>query len=151
MTYTTEIIIDLPREDVIKKLDNPENMKHWQEGLISIEHLEGIPGRLGAKMKLKYKLGKRDMELIETITKNNFPDEFHANYDSKNVRNIQKNRFIKLANGHTKWVSETEFQLSGFMMKFMAFIMPGAFKKQSLKFMQNFKAFAENGTSVSHA
>lgn len=151
MKYTTEITIDLPREEVIKKLDNPDNMKHWQRGLISVEHLDGIPGKVGAKMKLRYKLGQRDMELIETITKTNFPETLHANYDAKNVHNIQRNYFEELISGKTKWRSESEFYFSGFMMKMMSLLMPGAFKKQSLKYMQDFKAFAENGTSVSHA
>jgi hypothetical protein len=51
----------------------------------------------------------------------------------------------------TKWRSESEFQFSNFMMKAMGFLMPGAFKKQSLKYINNFKAFAKNGTSVSEA
>jgi len=33
----------------------------------------------------------------------------------------------------------------------MAFLMPGAFKKQSKKYMDDFKAFAEHGTSVKDA
>lgn len=33
MKYPSELIIDLPREEVIKKLDNPENMKYWQKGI----------------------------------------------------------------------------------------------------------------------
>ncbi len=51
----------------------------------------------------------------------------------------------------TKWRSESEFQFSNFMMKVMGFLMPDAFKKQSLKYINNFKAFAKNGTSVSEA
>jgi len=37
MKYTSKIIINLPREEVIKKLDNAENMKHWQRGLIAYD------------------------------------------------------------------------------------------------------------------
>lgn len=151
MKYVTEITLDLPRKEVIKKLDNADNLKHWQRGLVSVEHLEGIPGAIGAKMKLKYKLGKRKMELVETITKNNFPYEFHANYDAKGVHNIQENYFEELPDGKTKWRSETEFQFSSFMMKLMGFLVPGTFKKQSKKYLMDFKAFAENGTSVSNA
>jgi hypothetical protein len=33
-------------------------------------------------------------------------------------------------------------------MKLMAFIMPGEFKKQSQKYADDFKAFAEQGVSV---
>ncbi|MDT0554703.1 SRPBCC family protein [Patiriisocius hiemis] len=149
MKYTTEIVINLPREEVIKKLDSPENMKHWQRGLIKYEILKGTPGKEGAQMKLEYKMGKRDMVLTETILKNKFPEEFHATYDAKGVHNIQQNYFTELENGKTKWISKSEFQFAGFGMKLMGFLMPGAFKKQSLKYLTDFKNFAEKGTSVS--
>jgi len=149
MKYTSEIIIDLPREEVIRKLDSAENMKHWQRGLQKYEMLEGTPGQEGAQMELHYKMGKREMALTETIVKNNFPESFHASYTAKNVYNMQKNNFQELDGGKTKWTSETEFKFSGFGMKMMAFLMPGAFKKQSLKYLNDFKSFAENGTSVS--
>ncbi len=148
MKYTSEIIIDLPREEVIRKLDNPDNMKHWQRGLINYEVLSGTPGQEGARMKLQYKMGKRDLELIETIINNKFPSEFHATYDTKGVHNIQQNYFHDYEGNKTKWVSESEFQFASFGMKMMGWLMPGAFKKQSQKYLQDFKNFAEKGTSV---
>ena len=148
MKYTSEITINLPREQVIKKLDNPENMKHWQRGLISYKVSGNTPGKEGAKMELEYQMGKRNMKLTETIIKNNFPEEFNAHYDAKGVHNIQNNTFEKVDENTTKWVSETEFQFSGFGMKVMGFLMPGAFKKQSKKYLMDFKNFAENGISV---
>ena len=147
MKYTTEIVVDVPREEFIKKMDDPENMKHWQQGLIGYEQLSTNPGQEGARMSLSYKMGKREMNLVETIIKRNLPDELYMTYDTKGVHNIQKNYF-KEEGDKTRWVSETEFQVSGFGMKLMAFFMPGAFKKQSLKYMQDYKAFAEKGESV---
>ncbi len=142
MKYTNEIIIDLPRDQMIEKLDNPENMKYWQEGLISHEHIEGEPGQVGAKMKLKYKMGKREVEMIETITKRNFPDEFHGTYDAGVVFNRQWNYFREEGD-KTRWISETEFEFRGFM-KVMAFFMgKKTFQKQSMKYLEDFKAFAE--------
>lgn len=148
MKYSTEVIIDLPREEVIKKLDNPDNMKHWQRGFIEYEQLDGSPGQEGAKMRLDYKMGKRELSMTETITKNSFPEEFHANYDTKGVQNIQKNYFHELEGNKTKWLSENEFKFDGFGMKLMGWLMPGAFKKQSLKYLNDFKNFAENNISV---
>lgn len=147
MKYTTEIVIDLPREEFIKKMDNPENMKHWQRGLIKYEHLSQNPGQEGARMSLSYKMGKREMEMVETIIKRNLPKEMHTTYDTKGVHNIQKNYFRE-EDGKTRWISESEFQFSGFGMKLMGILMPSAFKKQSLKYMQDFKNFAEKGISV---
>lgn len=148
MKYSTEIIINLPRAEFIKKLDDPENMKHWQRGLVNYELLSGSMGQEGARMSLNYKLGKREMSLVETIIKRNFPEESHTTYDTKGVHNIQKNYFKEVDENTTKWISESEFLFSGFMMKIMGFLMPSAFKKQSRKYAEDFKAFAENGTSV---
>lgn len=149
MKYTTEVIIDLPREEVIRKLDNPENMKHWQRGLVGYKQLnEKDPGAVGAQMELEYKMGKREMVMTETITKYNFPEEFHANYDAKGVHNIQQNYFHEIDSNTTKWVSESEFQFASFGMKLFGWLMPGAFKKQSQKYLNDFKNFAENNVSV---
>ncbi|RKN80126.1 SRPBCC family protein [Ulvibacterium marinum] len=148
MKYTTEITIDIPIEAFVQKLDNPDNMKHWQRGLVSYKQLSDTPGAEGAQMELHYKMGKRDMVLIETILRSNFPHEFHATYDTKGVHNIQKNYFKDIDGHSTQWISEAEFQFSSFMMKVMGFFMPGAFKKQSQKYAEDFKAFAEKGISV---
>lgn len=147
MKYTTEITIDLPREEFIKKLDNADNMKHWMRGLLDYQMLSGEPGQEGARMNMKFKRGKGEMEMVETIITRNFPDEFHATYDTKGVHNIQKNYF-KEVDGGTKWISESEFQFEGMGMKLISFLMPEAFKKQSMKYAKDFKNFAENGVSV---
>ncbi len=148
MKYTSEIIIELPIESFIKKLDNHDNMKYWQRGLTSFEHLSGNPGQTGAKMQLNYTFGKRKMSLIETIVHIDLPNEFHMNYDTKGMHNIQKNYFDSTPEGHTKWTSKSEFIATNFMMRMMTLIMPGTFKKQSMKYLNDFKNFAEKGISV---
>ncbi|MEN1785604.1 MAG: SRPBCC family protein [Bacteroidota bacterium] len=147
MKYTTTVTIDLPRASFIEKLDNPENMKHWMRGLVSYKQLSGSAGQEGARMHLHFKMGKRDLEMVETIIKKDPPHSYHSTYDSKGVHNIQKN-FFHEEDGKTKWVSESEFQFEGFGMKLIAFLMPSAFKKQSQQYAQDFKNFAEKGISV---
>ncbi|RDY57638.1 SRPBCC family protein [Flagellimonas nanhaiensis] len=147
MKYTNQITIDVPRQEFLEKLNNSENMKHWQRGLVNYEHISGKPGEEGAQMRLDYKMGKREITMIETILKQNFPDELHTSYDTNGVLNIQHNYFEE-TDGKTVWKSDSEFKFSGFGMKLMGFLMPGAFKKQSMKYLEDFKAFAENGTSV---
>ena len=143
MKYSNKVEINLPRQKVIELFDNTDNMPKWQPGFISFEPISGTPGQPGAKSKLKYKMGKREVEMIETIIARNLPDEFHAKFEAKNVYNIQKNYFTEPTPGKTKWVSESEFKLSG-MMKLFAWLMPGAFKKQTQKYLDLFKKFAEN-------
>jgi len=151
MKYACEIVIDKPVDEVISKLDSPKNFKHWQAGLVATEHLSGNPGELGAKMKLIYRFGKREMEMTETILKRDFPEEFHVSYTTNGMRNIQKNFFKTTKEGFTKWVTESEFQPTSFRMRALLFLMPNAFKKQSFKYMSDFKKFIETGKSVSNA
>lgn len=143
MNYTVEIEIDLPVNKVIELFDSPENMMQWMEGLVSFEHLNGVPGEPGAKSKLIFRMGNRNIEMLETITTKKLPEEFIGTYEANGVYNIVKNRFISLPGDRTKYVCENYFEFKGFM-KLIAFIMPGSFKKQSLKYINDFKRFAEN-------
>jgi len=143
MKYTTEITINQPIDKVIKLFDNADNLKKWMKGLQSFEHLSGDPGKPGAKSKMVFLRGKRTMDMVETITTNNLPEEFSATYDVQGTVNIQQNHFKAVTDNSTQWVSHSEFKFSGLGMKFMAFVMPGAFKKQSQSFMVKFKEFAE--------
>lgn len=149
MKYRSEITIDLPRDQMVALLDNPDNMKHWQKGLIAYRHLSEDPTAEGAQMELEYKMGKRSMIMVETILKRNIPEEMHTTYDTKGVHNIQKNYFEDLGDGRSKWISDSEFQFDSLSMKLMGWLMPGLFKKQSMAYLKDFKAFAEKGTSVS--
>ncbi|MDM9630735.1 SRPBCC family protein [Robiginitalea aurantiaca] len=148
MTYTTKIDIELPREKVVNLLEDTTNFKHWQRGLQSLRPISGLSGEEGAQVELEYLMGKRQLVMIETIIKKNFPEQYHLTYDAKGVHNIQKNYFEELGEAKCRWTSETEFQFSGLPMKLMGWLMPGMFKKQSLTYMKDFKAFAEKGTSV---
>jgi len=142
MKYTLEIDIDLPREKVIELFDNTDNMFKWMEGLVGFEHLSGEAGQEGAKSRLKYEMGKRKIEMIETITKRNLPDEFTLTYDAKGVWNEVVNRFVEVSPDKTKWITDQEFKFSG-IMKVIGALMPGSFKKQSYKYLEMFKDFAE--------
>ncbi len=142
MKYTVELNINLPLDRVIELFDSTDNMYKWMEGLQSFEPLEGTPGEVGAKSKLVFISGKREIEMIETITVKNLPDEFSGTYEAKGVYNIIKNEFVSKSDNVTRYISEQEFQFTGFM-KLMAVFMPGTFKKQTLQHMKAFRSFAE--------
>jgi len=147
MKYSAGVEIDLPVDKVLEIFNNPDNMDKWMEGLLAWEVTEGTAGQPGAKMLMKFKMGKREMEMTETIIKANLPDEFVTTYEAKGVYNIVTTRFQSLDENRTRYVNEQKFRFSGFM-KFFGFIMPGAFKKQTLKYLNDFKNFAEKGVIV---
>ena len=117
-------------------------MKFWQKGLISFDHLNGEPGKPGAESRLVYQMGKRRIEMIETINFNNLPEEMHLTYLAKGVVNFQKNQF-KEEGEETRWISDVEFRFKGFMKLMSLFMGASAFRKQSQSYLDDFKAFAE--------
>jgi len=84
------------------------------------------------------------MELIETIISNNLPDEKKALYVHEHMTNTQTTQFQELSPNQTRYISEVEYtKFNGFMPNLMAKLFPGVFKKQSQKWVNQFKAFAE--------
>ena len=148
MKYEVDIIIDRPRDEVIRKYDDQDNLKHWMEGLQEMELLEGEKGQVGARSRILFINGKRRMEMIETILENNLPESMAFRFEAPGVENIVINRFEEVSEHSTRVVNDQEFKMKGLMMRIFAALMPGMFKKQSMVYLKALKAFVEDGTSV---
>lgn len=143
MKYTVQTVIEKPIDFVIQLFDDPDNLHKWMKGLEKFEHLDGEPGKQGAKSKLTFNINGRKMVLTETILDRNLPTIFKASYDSKGVHNIIEARFEKADDTRTTYISMEEFQFSG-IMKLLAPLMSSIFKKQSQKNLSDFKNFVES-------
>lgn len=148
MEYTCEITVQRPIKDCVEIFSNPDMHKHWQRGLISLEHISGDLGEYGAKTKMIYKFGNKQLELMETITKNGFPHEFHATYLANGISNNQENYFNEIKENTTVWVCKNEFIPLNFTMRMMITLMPKGFKTQTMRYMKDFKKYAEKGVSI---
>ena len=142
MKYTTEIVIDRPRQHVIDLMTNPNLFQAWQPGLEKAELLEGEPGQPGAKTRLVYQRDQRKIDMIEMIDSCSLPDKYTVRYETEGVKNRVINRFYEQDDGRTRWVAENEFKFGGWMI-FLAVFLGSAFRKQTLDDMKRFKAFAE--------
>ena len=147
MKYSCEVTIDLPREQVIELFDSADNIKKWQTGLHSFEHISGEPGQPGAKSRMVYDENGRRLEMIETITSRNLPDEFSGTYEAKGVMYWVSNHFYEDGLDRTRRVLDSEFQFSGFY-RVMGVVMKGSFPKQTMTMMNQFIAFAEGTTTT---
>ena len=143
MEYTLQLDIAVPRSTLVELYDDPGNWPRWQAGFISSEHLSGQPRQAGAKTKLVQKVGGRETEIVETIETRNLPDELVCIYEAKGAWNRVVNRFVEIGPDQTRWEFETEFRCTG-IVKLMSVLMPGMFRKASMKEMESFKAFAES-------
>lgn len=145
MKYTCSVEINSPIGTVVDLWADENKFKEWQDGFVKIDHVSGEPGSIGSKSTIYLEQGKRKMELLETIHVNNLPDEKTALYEHIHMTNTQTTRFRSIDDGKTQYISEVEYtQFNGFVPKLMAKFFPGMFKKQSQKWMDQFKNFAEN-------
>lgn len=142
MEYTKELVINLPREQVIALFNDEDNLKKWQPGLQSMNLIKGEKGQVGAESELVYKMGKRTLAMKETILEMNPPETLKFKYDANKVENWMTNTFIDHGDT-TTWVTHNIFKCKG-MIKIFALLSPGSFKKQTEKSMMDFKKFAEN-------
>lgn len=143
MKYTSTITIKKPMEEVVTLYENPAHYPNWMQGLQSYNHIDGTKGMPGAKSEFHFKQGKRDLKMVETIVKNNLPELKEVTYEAKNVFNKHKTQLETIDENSTKMTVENHFKFSGFM-KLIAFFMPTAFRKQTMKYLNDFKNFVEN-------
>ena len=99
---------------------------------------------MGAKSKILLQQGSRQIELTETILVSNLPEEKSGLHEHIHMTNTQTSRFKSIDQHTTRYISEVEYtKFNGMMPTLMAKLFPGMFKKQSQKWMDQFKAIAE--------
>ena len=158
MKYTVSIEIALPRERTVQLLADPAQMPKWLRGLVLHEPLNGVHGAVGTKSRVVMQAGKQEIECIETITRREPADlhgipngsvvHFEREIVGKGMWNAARERLTEAGPETTLWESESEYRFSGLLMRLVGLLMPGAFRKQSLQHMQDFKAFVEQGKDV---
>ena len=144
MRYQLDIDIAAPRAHVLALFLDPDNLPKWQPSLVRYERLgDGAAGQVGTQSKQLHRMGKREVDMIETITLNQYPDAFAATYESGDVWNLIENRFADAGDGRTAWTLTSDFRSTNLMMKVLMVCCPGMFKKQTRDFMIYFKDFVE--------
>lgn len=161
MKYTVSIEIDLPRERVVQMLADPAHMPKWLRGMVLHEPLGGTHGQVGTTSRVVMQMGKQKIEGTETITRREPADlhkipggsvvHFEREILVDGMWSAVRDRLTEAGPQTTLWQSESEYRFSGFLMRMMGLLMPGAFRKQSLQHMRDFKAFAEQGKDVRDA
>ena len=144
MKFICSAEIELPVSKVAELFMNKDNLRFWQQGFISHEHIRGIPGEPGCKSIITVRHGNRTLVLTETIIFKNLPAEIDALYEHEHMTNTMSNRFVSLGDNKTRFDAIVEYtHFNGFFPNVMAFMMPWVFKKQTQKWVNHFKEFAE--------
>ena len=144
MKFKGHVDINQPQELVAKLFADPAYLGEYQDGFVKKELVSGEPGQEGAVSKMYYKQGKRELELTETITKNELPNRFEGHYHHIHMDNTMVCTFTPTGERTTRYEYEFEYtRINWFMPKLMSLLFPGMFRKQGEKWMQQFKAFCE--------
>ena len=161
MKYTVSIEIALPRERVAQLLADPAHLPKWLRGLVLHEPLSGTHGQVGTVSRVVLQTGKQKMEGTETITRREPVDlheipptavvHFEREIVADGMWSAARERLTEAGPQRTLWESENEYRFSGSLMRLVAPLMAGVFRKQSRQHMQDFKAFAEEGKDVRDA
>jgi uncharacterized protein YndB with AHSA1/START domain len=159
--YTVSLEIALPRERVAQLLSDPAHLPKWLRGLVLHEPLSGVHGHVGTRSRVVMRMGQQEFEGIETITRREPMDPhgiakedvvcFEREIVGKGTWSVVRDRLTETGQETTLWVNENEYRFSGLLMRLVGLLMPGAFRKQSLQHMRDFKAFAERGEDVREA
>lgn len=143
MQYNIEVVINKDIDTCCRLFKDHDFAFKWLVGLQKMEPISGEPGKKGSKAKIISISKGKTYEMIETILIDNLPDEFKTSYEMNGTYNTVSTKFVKIDSNTTKCIGENEFIFSGFFMKLMSKLMPGAFKKMSLTYMNNFKKAVE--------
>jgi hypothetical protein len=144
MKYTCTVEINLPLRRTAELWDDETHFTEWQDNFQSIELINGKKDTAGAKSKIIFE-GKQKMELIETIITSNLPKEKKAMYEHIHMTNIQHTEFKAINSNTTLFTSTVEYtKFNKLMIRIFAKLFPKVFKRQSERWMAQFKTFAEN-------
>ncbi|HEX7307039.1 SRPBCC family protein [Lentzea sp.] len=158
MKYTVSIEIALPREKVARLLADPAHLPMWLRGLVLHEPLNGEHGQVGTRSRVVLRMGRQESEVTETIIRREPADlgeipagsvvRFEREIVGGGMWSATRDRLTEAGPEATLWESENEYRFDGLLMRLVGKVVPGAFRKQSLLHMRDFKAFAEHGTDV---
>jgi len=145
MKFNSSTTINAPREQVVQLFMDRKLLAEHQDGFIKKDLISGDYGQDGSVSKIYFKQGKGQMELTETIQSNQLPDSIETFIHHEHMDNNYKCSFIDRGDQTTEYKVEGEYvTVRGFMPKMMMKLFPGMFRKQSEKWMVNFKNFVEN-------
>lgn len=145
MKFEGHIDINQSREIVTRLFANPQYLKEYQEGFVRKELVSGEAGQKGAISNMYYQHGKHEMELTETVLKNDLPNTFEALYHHKHMDNTMRCTFESLGEKQTRYTWKVDYtRINWIMPRLISLLFPSAYKKPAKKWMENFKRFAES-------
>lgn len=141
-TYTINVSIDKPIEDVFKAFNNSENIKNWIPEVQSFEVVNNNPGKTGSIYKITVLNQGQEIVMTEKVMAYVPNEKVTLFFDAEGM--LKKDDYIFTEkNGKTIVTVSTSCQSETYLMACVFPFFKSTFVKQDQSYLNNFKTFVE--------
>jgi len=141
--FTQQITIRRPVDEVFRAYTDPGQLAAWQPGLSDVEPNATVKGIDQPVTRLKYKLGRRAMIVIQSVKSATAPNRYSVEYMMKGMRHTVAHTFEAKGPQETAWTAVSEIRFSG-LMRLFGRRMRAGLEEQGRILMRNFKGYLEH-------
>ena len=141
-SYTTQITINKPVEEVFETFSNSENIKKWIPEIKSFEVINENIGKIGSSYKIVIENQGQNIEMTQKVIAYVKNEKLTLYFDAENM--LKRDNYIfKEKNGNTVISVNTSCQSESYLMACMFPYFKGTFKEQDQAYLNDFKVFVE--------
>lgn len=141
-TYTINVSIDKPIEDVFKAFNNSENIKNWIPEVQSFEVVNNNPGKTGSIYKITVLNQGQEIVMTEKVMAYVPNEKVTLFFDAEGM--LKKDDYIFTEKkGKTIVTVSTSCQSETYLMACVFPFFKSTFVKQDQSYLNNFKTFVE--------
>jgi len=137
------VTVNAPVETVWHDFMNPDNLKHWLTGFVSVEPISGLPGEEGSISKMKFIERGREMEVIEKVLQVKPMQQYSFTMKHGTLDILTDVRFISIGQ-LTEIIQAVQFSPKGVFMKCIMPLIKGGMKKRMRNELKGLKEFIES-------
>lgn len=144
MKYSCEIVVEASREKCVSLWFDEKRLSEWQDGFLYKNWINGKANEVHSKAYILFEQKGRKLELEELIIDNQLPTSFKGKYTHIHMINTQEVVFTQQGMNQTVIRTDVIYtQFNSLVPKLMARFLPGMFRKQSQKWLDQFKTMVE--------
>ena len=143
MRYAITVDVAVPRDELTALVDDPMALADWHEDLVAVEHLDGVPGQVGARTGLRYERGGHALEAVHTLMRESLPHELVVVDAANGCCREVRHEFEALGAYATRWTQHCTYAFTGPGMATLGALMPGSLARRTRREMRALKLHAE--------
>jgi uncharacterized membrane protein len=136
------VTVGAPVEKVWDIFMNPDHLKHWLPGFVSIEHLDGPTGKKGSKSRMKFIERGKELEVIEKVLFVHPMKQYSFEMQHGTMSTLTDVRFISIGQV-TEIIQAVQLTPKGLIMKLIMPLMKGEMKRRMTNDLKNLREFIE--------